>query len=394
MRLAYLTAIACALLIGAAPSTLRGGTIAETPALFFDEPHAGTSDDDLAIMARRNALAFGVNTKQMAVLRAANPQLKVLLYEHPAGTNVGAKDYAYLDQRESWWVHDVRGSRMHEMGGGPWYAWLLNIGVPNYRTYTQNKILSTVIGSNYDGYFLDTSNPYWPIFRDWYDVNDRPTKPTDAILAGWPDWMLSFHQELKEMAGSFLHIFNSWPNNPERYQEYKYWLEATIDAVDGVQFDGFCYNRSQPWSTDSWEYQLAQGRRLLGRGKYVLFKAPMDGLRDDPVTLRRLQRFCFGSYLLVTDGTRGLFRNPDEADVVYWNERLFTAPVGSPLARFYKVGPIYRRDFANGAVVVNSSDVRQPVPLGGLFYTLGGRLVSALNLDPLDGEVLLLTPPP
>lgn len=365
-----------------------------TVALFFDKPHADDTADQLATLARRNALVFGAGPKQIPVLRAANPRLEILMYEQPAGTTLGAPDYPYLDQRETWWVHDDKGSRMHEMGGGPNYSWLLHIGKSGYRTYEKNKITSGVVDNGFDGVFLDTSNPYWPIFRDWYDVNNRRTTPTSDVLAGWPDWMLSFHQELKALLGSKTQIFNSWPNNPGRYDEYKYWVEKTIAAVDGTQDDGFCYNRSQPWSTSSWQYQVTSAQRILGMGKIAMLKSPMDNLQQDLGKLHQLQRFCFGSYLLVADGKNAYFRNPDEADVVYWNERLFTAPIGQPTGAYYTVGDLYRRDFTNGTVIVNPTTADKKIDLGMAYYRLKGTTDRIVTIKALSGLILLTTAPP
>ncbi len=381
------------LLVGGGVPSRRAATALLTAALFFDKPHADDTADQLTTLARRNALLFGAGPKQIPVLRAANPKLEILMYEQPAGTTLGAPDYPYLDQRETWWVHDDAGSRMHEMGGGPNYSWLLHIGKSGYRAYEKNKITSGVVDNGFDGVFLDTSNPYWPIFRDWYDVNNRRTTPTSDVLAGWPDWMLSFHQELKLLLGSKTQIFNSWPNNPGRYDDYKYWVEKTIAVVDGTQDDGFCYNRTQPWKTSSWEFQIGSANRVVSMGRQVLLKTPLDNLRSDPARLRQLQQFCFGSYLLVADGQYGMFRNVDEADESYWNATLFTAPIGTPKGDYYKVSGLYRRDFTNGMALVNPSGSSIKVDLGGPFFTVWGKLVTSVTLQSLEGAVLLLALP-
>ncbi len=392
MRRPVLWALAVLLSL-AAVSPPPGAASLLTPALFFDEPHADLTPAELTLLALRSALAFGVNTKQLPIMRAAHPGMKILLYEHPAGSNTGASDYPYLDRHESWWVHDDSGSRMHEARGGTNWAWLLNIDNSGYSSYEQNRIADQVGRYDYDGYFLDTSNPYWPIFRDWYDVNNRPTSPTDNVLRNWPDWMLSFHRQLRAMTGRKIHIFNSWPNTPGRYQDYRSWLEATLQTVDGVQFDGFCYNRTHPWSPAAWEQQVASAQRIVGMGKMVLLKSPFDNLRSKPTLLEQLQRLCFGSYLLVARGRKAYFRNPDETDIVYWNERLFTAPVGSPDGAYYKTGGVYRRDFTNGTVIVNGNTTGASLSLGRVFYTLSGLPVTSVRLAAWDGAVLLKSPP-
>ncbi len=376
---------------GSAPVATAAGS---TAALFFDEPHASLTTEELQELAQRSALAFGVSTKQLPIMRAANPSMKLLLYNHPAGIPKGAPDYPFIDAHETWFVHDSKGSRMHEANGGDSWAWLLNINTDGYRAFEEQRVVDLVFQNPYDGYFLDTSNPYWPIFRDWYDVNDQPTTPTNDVLQNWPDWMLSFQRELRAMTGTKTHIFNSWPNNVGRYNDYKYWLEATLAAVNGVQFDGFCYNRSQPWSTSSWQYQVTSAQRILGMGKIAMLKSPMDNLQQDLGKLHQLQRFCFGSYLLVADGKNAYFRNPDEADVVYWNERLFTAPIGQPTGAYYTVGDLYRRDFTNGTVIVNPTTADKKIDLGMAYYRLKGTTDRIVTIKALSGLILLTTAPP
>ncbi len=371
---------------GSAPVATAAGS---TAALFFDKVNSGTSADVLQAISGRSVLVFGPNAKQVPIMRGANPSLKILMYDRPPATNTNASDYRYLDNRETWWVHDAKGSRMHEAGGQGREGWLLHIGNSDYRLYEQAKIVKTVTNYAYDGVFLDVSIPYYVQYREWLDKNDLPTTAPASIVAGWPDWIGSFHQELHPLLADRLHIFNSWPPVPGRYEEYEAWFDAVVGIVDGAQMDGFCYNRSEAWSLDKWTYQMQVAKRLIAASKVTLLKAPMDNLGGNLPKLHSAQRYCFGSYLLVADGRYALFRNPDEADNTYWNDRLFMAAIGTPLGPYFAVGPVFRRDFTNGAVVVNPSSSAYTIELGEEFSRLNGSSRASVTVNPQDGVILL-----
>ncbi len=362
-------------------------------ALFFDKPHFDDSTQTLETLARRNTVLFSASVAQIPILRGVNPEIKVLMYDLPGGSHEKAKDYAYLDSRTSWWVVDVSGHRMHETRGyGPYVTWLLNVGKSAYRDYESAMVANTMTRDDYDGVFLDVSHPTWVAFNEWYDPAGLLTFPPAIVVASWPDWMLAFHRQLQAMRGDKISIFNGWPNNPYRYIEYQYWYDETLAASAGAQFDGFCYNRTEPWSAKGWEFETEQVRKIAAADKIALLKAPLHLSRDDP-RLNRLQRFCFSSYLLVADGRNVMYRNSDASDEAYWNDTLFTAPLGRPGGRAYAVGPAWRRDFGAGAVVVNPSDAAWTIDLGKTFYKLSGESVRYIRVPSLDGQLLLDSPP-
>ncbi len=345
-------------------------------------------------MAGRNALLFSASIRQIPILRAVKPSLKILAYDQPGGSQKLAVDYSYLDKRTDWWVRDAKGSRLHETRGyGPYVSWLLNISQTAYRNYETTMLANLLSSNDYDGVFLDVSHPTWVKYNDWYDVYDQLSSPPPDVIDGWPDWMLAFHRELKAMRGSDISIFNGWPNNPSRYEEYKYWYDETLAASDGAQFDGFCYDRDQPWPLKGWEFQLASISQIISKQKIVLLKTPLHFKEDDP-DFHQVQRFCFGTYLLVADGQYAMYRNSNENDEVLWNDRLYSAPVGAPAGAFYRVGEVYRRDFTNGTVLVNPSASTQLVDLGYTSYRLNGRDVSKLYVRSMNSVVLLKTPTP
>jgi hypothetical protein len=62
--------------------------------------------------------------------------------------------------------------------------------------------------------------------------------------------------------------------------------------------------------------------------------------------------------------------------------------LGAPRGPAVQVGPAWRREFADGAVVVNPSPSPAPVQLGGLFRAPNGSIVGSLVVPPLTGFLL------
>jgi len=116
-------------------------------------------------------------------------------------------------------------------------------------------------------------------------------------------------------------------------------------------------------------------------------------------------RFGLGSTLL-EDGYYS-FDNGDKDHGQIWLYDEYSINLGSPLGDSRSLGEkksyqpdIWRRDFANGLALVNSTDSQQQIELGGEFEKIhgtqdkkvnDGSIISETTLDANDGLVLLKT---
>lgn len=352
------------------------------PALFYWKATAQHSEADLRREARRRHLVFHAKAHQARILKQENPGLTVVAYKLPGGTYVGEEDFAYIDGQEAWWIRDARGSRLQEEPKRSG-VWLLDMSHTRFREFVKRRVVEEVSSASFDGVFLDVSGPNWVPRKQWYDQQGRPSEVPAWYEAAWPDLILSFHRELHPMLGGKLHIFNSWPLGPGTYREFQRHYEATLEVVDGVQIDGFGYNRTRPWPERMWRFQIQEARRLAALGKTVLLKC---WARHDASALdEQLRTFCYTSYLLAADGRRVYYWDLDG-----WRDDLFTLALGAPLGEPVRLETgIYRREFANAVVFVNPGEDPARLTVGQSLLSASGTALSSTLLRPQSGVILL-----
>lgn len=329
-------------------------------------------------------LLFALTPEQAAAIRNRKPGLVVLFYEQPFGRWRGADDFRTVDAQEEWFVHDARGSRLQN----PNRLWLLDIGHPGYRAYEVARLVRMAAAPGYDGVYLDVAHPAWLERRGWRDAAGAPAEVPQAVLERWPQSLLTFFETLRAQLppGKRL-VLNALPTRRERARVWQAWEERALRLADGVQMDGFCYNRDRPWEDADWAYQVERIARVAEAGKLVLAKAPV---RAGGEALARLERFCFASYLLVADGRNvyyfGAFalsgaplRAPER----------FRPALGLPAGPARRVGAVYVREFQHGRVVVNPSGRPVTVDLDAPLRAVDGQTLTTLDLEGYTGAILL-----
>ncbi len=344
------------------------------------------SDADLRRFAQRYVLLFHVKPDQVQTVKNERSSVIVLAYDLPGGEGDWEDDWAAIKSHSTWFAVDTKGLRLKSSSE----YWMLRIGNAQYRSYEVNYLIDKLLSEPFDGIYLDVSMPWWAEREPFVDSRGQPTEPAASIVNAWPDDMLTFHREFRAARGAFWHIMNTWPANPGRYDEWGTDLELYLTEVTGVSMDGFGYNRDAPWPEASWKFQINEMRRITGKGKVYLGKCPAVASTD--AARRRLQTFCFASYLLGADGKKAyLFPFMSIGDERY-DPTLYNAPLGTPSGTYTKdTGKsIYRRAFTTGLVLVNPSGSNYSgVSLGGTYKTLTGQRVTSVTLEPYSAEVLL-----
>lgn len=355
------------------------------PARLAARVNARTSDDDLRRLARRYEVVTHAKSDDVRVLKTANPHVRVLGYDLPGGQGQWESDWRAM--RDEWFAVDTQGLRLKSSSN----FWMLRIGHRGYRSYEVDHIVDLMTSAPFDGIWLDVSHPYWAEYERFTNTRGQLTEPAASIRESWPEDMLVFHRLLRASRGRWWQLMNSWPQAPARYETWRRWLEAYLDEVSGVIQDGFGYNRRRPWAESAWRFQVDEIRRITGRGKVVLSKCPVMDVSSEG-TRRRLQIFCFASYLLAADGRHAFYEPAYDIGDAHYDEALYGVPLGSPRGAYTKDAgrSLYRRAFDGGLVLVNPSDTRiGNIQLGGTFRTLTGSTVRAVTLDPVSAAILL-----
>jgi len=380
--------IMCALVVAASPLTAAGPRVQLKSATIYPEiPLSNTvmsTRYDLVIF-QDNAVTPGgwdpaANTavgdpQRIQKLRAANPNIKVLLYVFPQ-ISWGWED----GFREDWAVHGADGRRVKNPGD-PNNQLLMNINNSAYRQFIIRRIVTTVNRYGFDGAFNDG---IWPTVNlGQGDVGWSPMPPRE-VIDNWHAWSLQLLRELKQALGSRLLITNSTPVTDDG--DPKNRDDDFLAVVDGTMIEGYLHAPWDPPTTDNrdwWAWQQSMVKRNSDAGKYFI---GISGT-NDPVTkaqTRRWQLFTFGSYLLRADGKRAYYQ---------WQFRDYfpelDAPIGTPLGDAHSSGGVWQRDFTNGKVVVNVSETSRTVDLSGTFRSSDGSArVSRVTLGPSTAAIL------
>lgn len=380
--------IMCVLVAAASPLTAAGPRVQLKSATIYPEiPLSNTvmsTRYDLVIF-QDNAVTPGgwdpaANTaigdpQRIQKLKAANPNIKVLLYVFPQ-ISWGWED----GFREDWAVHGVDGRRVKNPGD-PNNQLLMNVNNPAYRQFIIRRIVTTVNRYGFDGAFNDG---IWPTVNlGQGQVGWSPTPPRD-VIDNWHAWSLQLLRELKQALGSRLLITNSTPVADDG--DPKNRDDDFLAVVDGTMIEGYLHAPWDPPATDNrdwWAWQQSMVKRNSDAGKYFI---GISGT-NDPFTqaqARRWQLFTFGSYLLRADGKRTYYQWQWWG---YFPE--LDAPIGTPLGDARSSGGVWQRDFTNGKVVVNVSEISRTVDLPGPFRSSDGRVrVSRVTLGPSTAAIL------
>ncbi len=315
---------------------------------------------------------------RIRAMKAQNPNLKVLLYYLSYAAWNWQLDWPFIKQHEDWFVHDTRGRRVTAAVYGPdgWY--LMDIGNPEWRSYTAQKIVGIVNSYGFDGLLDDALLP--SLRYDWPGWSGPLPQ---AVMDNWYANVLVLLREIKQALGSKLYITNSTiaiiPASEPDDTGY-------LDYIDGTWSEGFAH---YAWSAANdvpteaeWNAIMRKYQRNLDRGKIAYV---MGGTRSGPTeATQRWQIFTFASYLLKADGVLAYYG---------WNYRGYfpemDTDIGMPIANASYSNGVYQRDFTRGKVLVNPSDNPRTVDLRGLFRTLDGTTVTQLTLQPWTATILL-----
>ncbi len=393
-RLLLLVGLIAVLAAGAVP---RAVAAAEGPnAASFNRfaIDSNASFPDVARTARRHGFVILQSWQHDLArrLKAEDPDLKVLAYKNLTFVSCAGTEGQYVPQgvrcadaqanHPDWFLTDAGGNRLNSTGY-PW-AWLMDLGNPSYQRAWADGVIPELKAGGWDGVFMDDTNS---TLRYHFDVGRVARYPTDTAWTGatrsmlaavgprireagllavgnvccerlqrgiWKDWLPFLDGALEEM-------FTKWGNDP---------------AV-GYQWD---------WGSDGWSAQLEQVQEAESQGKYFL--GVSHSRADDP----RAAIYGLGTMLLASQGRSSFSLASDYTQETWFADYDRASTLGLPLGAYSRMGPVYRRDFVSGAVVVNPSLSTVHVALGGLYSTTGGDEVQSLTLAPTSASILLSTP--
>jgi len=399
-----LIATASAVLLSAFASA--AGAAIKTPADRFVRTanyylKAGTDipASDYPALAKYDLLVFPAeaqvyNRDMFTALRRLNPTILILAYVPSKSWN-----YAWTDPlhqkllagiQDSWWLLDPAGNRVSVWGNSAVIS-----GVSPWNAYLPKFVHDEVMSTGYwDGVFYDefSSNASWMNGGN-IDIHRDGVKDDPALLdAAWERGMLNLLKNTRDLLGPDAVIVTNG-DSTDSLQPY----------VNGRMFESF----PTPWEAGgTWSGVMANYIHLhkaVGSTPVFIINTTT-GNTGNNADYRKV-RYGLASTLLADgffsfdfgEADHGQLWRYDEEDVRLGRPLGEAVNLLSPTDR--RIQPsVWRRDFANGAVLINSSTQSKTVGLGGELEKVrgtqdpavnDGSVVTSVTLQPNDGVVLL-----
>ena len=316
-------------------------------------------------------------------LKAANPQLKVLVYKDmaaavswagasmlPAGVSM-----AEAEANPEWFLHDTSGRRIEWCD----YAgdWQMDVGRRSYQDRWAANVAADVRANGWDGVFVDDANAS----QSWHLCGRTIAKyPTDAAYASATRSFLANVGPALTSQG-LLVIPNIYlPYSSAALATWLDWISFTSGGMQEF-WSKWGTGPTGHFAGNDWTYRQQFLAATQRAGKVFL------GLTYAPAGDVRSMRYARATFLLDWDGggsalllESGSGVDPASAD--------WMAEVGQPRGGRYPVGAAWRRDYSGGTVLVNPSAATVWVSLESPHVNQDGQVVSSLALAPATGAVL------
>jgi hypothetical protein len=350
----------------------------------------------------------------IAAVKAINPNFIALMYWNFRSASSYSMPEVYDEcVANNWFLKDAAGNPVSCDVG-----YLIDVGNANYQTYIATYTKNRMNICGYDGIFADNSLFYGAGEAFWGREDSGQTPINPRTGHSWTNSeirqaYIALHKAIKNAIGSKLLCCNNvfsgyrfWDHQND-YEEY-----FTSSPMDGVMSEGMWhpYLGSTPciwmseanwkeavdflvWIQDNWlsghpsRFHVPVAK--LAKGNQVHTSLPAGA------TLKQIVTYAYCSTLLgaktATAAQIYFTTNLGTSDLQSINiKQLYDAPIGTPTNNYYKVSgtSVYARDFSNGKVLVNPTDLAYSVSLNQNYVTLDGQTLSSLNIGPHTGVIL------
>lgn len=335
--------------------------------------------------------------QSLAKIKQLNPNIKLLAYiasEEIRGDSgmlngtLRQKLYNQIDQ--SWWLKNAAGGQIAWWQANPMINVTDTAPIANGKRWSdalplflRDNLMNTGYwdGILYDNVWEDVS------FLSGFNVDlnqDGQAESMTEINAKWRDGMKELLQKTRTVLGPNYIVMG---NGGDYYYEY----------VNGTLFEHF--------SAKGWAETMKRYRNIMNNGYKPAIgilntNVGNTGKKDDYAKMR------FGIASALLDNGYNSFDNGDQSHNEIWWYDEYEASLGEPMSEPKNIlndstalqSGVWRREFKNGLVLVNSTSKRYDVDLGGEFEKLhgtqdtlvnDGSFVSRISLASNDGLVLL-----
>ncbi len=323
-------------------------------------------------------------SSRAAELKAANPNLQVLVYQNlssmaqgtsASGLSASGVNYAEANPAHpEWFLLNTSGDRIAESGYS--WLWMADIGNAGYQQQWTDNVLKLLADGPWDGVMMDDTNT-----TAKYDTNPAEIAkyPTDAAYQAAVRSMLAYAGPRIQAAGKLaIPNIGSWSENPEVAKE---WLQFVSGGVDEMfakwsSTPGQGYRDVAGWRTQIEEIQSTErmGKRFLA--------ITQAGASDTQAI-----RYGWASVLLAADGHTAYSAAANYTGETWASE--YEAQIGEPTSEATQIaGGAWERTFTGGLVVVNPTSSTVEVRLDGTYTGSGLANATSAVMAPNTGLVL------
>jgi hypothetical protein len=379
MRRTRWAATAAMIIAMAAPASAQGASVAGAVRVAIASA-AHTADFSQDPARDQYVILNGTERAKMLAIKAANPAVKVLLYQNlsamaPADASGNVNTGVTTQESDpSWYLLDTSGRRFTFWG----YDWMYaaDIGNPAYEQRWADDVLAKLRSGGWDGVFMDDTNP---TMKYHYDVTSVAKYPSDAAYSAATRAALAkIGPQLRAAGKLVIPNFGAW-------REYASTVNGWLQYVDGGMEEML-----GKWSNDAgqgyltgadWDLQLNAIKAAQSAGKAYL------GVTHGSATDSQAALYGWGTVLLAAQGKASYALSDDYASQHWFPE--FDYDLGSPSgAEAADATGVHRRAFAKGLVLVNPTLSTVVVGFGAPYSGSGLHGATQATMTPHSALVL------
>ncbi len=322
------------------------------------------------------------DTAELYALKAANPNVKVLMYQNasavsntPDSTGIYPTGVSYDQAAANGWLLDNTSGQPIQFQGYPW-LYAADIGSSSYQQAWASNVIKLLGSAPWDGVMLDDVNP---TIQYHYCVSCVAKYPSDAQYGqAMKSFLANVGPQL--MATGKLAIANigSWSaynsvTNP--------WLEYLSGAEDEefVKWGDTPNNGYQ--DPTGWANELNEIKLAASEGKAFI------GITHSDNGDAKAAVYGYATELLAGNANSLFYMGADYTNQTWFPE--YDYNLGTPTGTYTELpSGVYERAFTNGLAVVNPTTATQRVSLGGTYSGSGLANATTATMRPQTGLVL------
>jgi hypothetical protein len=296
------------------------------------------------------------------------------------------------EEHPDWILKDTQGNQLFiDWGceGGTCPQWAADVGNPDFQADFISRV-GQLLGKGYPGVVIDDVNLLWRISNGDGDtiVPVDPRTGEEMTLEAWRSYVVELVEAVRESFPEAKIMHNAiWYADSPTYSDEL--VKRQTAAADWIMLERGAVDAGLEGGDDKYSLaafmEFADLAEEAGTGVLLL---------DEDATTIDEQVYNLAVYFLVNSGNDLVSTEdyPQIAPGSIWDG--FLVDLGEANGPRYQWESLWRRDFAEGVVLVNDPGAAaRSVSLQGSYQTIDGEPVTEVDLGPREAVILLETKP-